>query len=48
MTDEEFERAGGNLSATHVDFMIGSRELDVDGVLSDDTVEPVMRRGEWA
>ena len=30
---EEFERAGGNRSATHVDFMIGSGELDIDGVL---------------
>jgi aminopeptidase len=48
MTDEEFERAGGNRSATHVDFMIGSPELDVDGVLSDGAVEPVMRQGEWA
>ena len=34
MSDEEFERAGGNRSATHVDFMIGSGELDVDGVLA--------------
>jgi aminopeptidase len=48
MTDEEFERAGGNRSATHVDFMIGSPELDVDGVLPDGGVEPVMRKGEWA
>ena len=31
MTDEEFEPAGGNRSATHVDFMIGSAELDIDG-----------------
>jgi len=28
--------------------MIGSPDLDVDGVLADGTVEPVMRRGEWA
>ena len=47
MNDEEFERAGGNRSATHVDFMIGSPELDVDGVLADGSVEPVMRRGDW-
>ena len=47
MDDEEFERAGGNRSATHVDFMIGSEELDVDGVRADGSVEPVMRRGDW-
>lgn len=34
--------------AVHVDFMIGSADLDVDGVSSDGTVEPVMRHGEWA
>lgn len=48
MKGEEFERAGGNRSAVHVDFMIGSGELDVDGVLSDGSTEPVMRKGEWA
>jgi aminopeptidase len=47
MTEDEFERAGGNRSATHVDFMIGSAELDVDGVLPGGGVEPVMRAGEW-
>jgi aminopeptidase len=47
MSDEEFEHAGGNRSATHVDFMIGSPELDVDGVRADGSVEPVMRRGDW-
>ena len=47
MSDEAFERAGGNRSATHVDFMIGSGELDVTGVRPDGTAEPVMRRGEW-
>ena len=35
MSDDEFERAGGNRSATHVDFMIGSAELDIDGVLAN-------------
>jgi leucyl aminopeptidase (aminopeptidase T) len=28
--------------------MIGSPALDVDGVLVDGSVEPVMRRGDWA
>jgi aminopeptidase len=48
MDEETFERAGGNRSATHVDLMIGSRDLDVDGVLPNGATEPVMRRGEWA
>jgi aminopeptidase len=48
MNDEQFEQAGGNRSATHVDFMIGSGELDIDGVRGDGGVEPLMRRGEWA
>jgi aminopeptidase len=48
MEDAQFEAAGGNRSATHVDFMIGSGELDIDGVLADGRVEPLMRRGDWA
>jgi aminopeptidase len=48
MTDQAFEAAGGNRSATHVDFMIGSADLDIDGISSSGTVEPVMRGGEWA
>jgi len=47
MPDEEFEAAGGNRSVMHVDFMIGSAALDVDGVLEDGSKEPVMRAGEW-
>jgi aminopeptidase len=48
MTDDEFERAGGNRSATHVDFMIGSADLDIDGILADGSLEPLMRHGDWA
>jgi aminopeptidase len=48
MNDGAFGRAGGNLSSVHVDFMIGSGELDVDGVRPDGTAEPLMRKGEWA
>jgi aminopeptidase len=47
MDDDTFARAGGNRSAVHVDFMIGSGELDIDGVLPVGTSEPLMRRGEW-
>jgi aminopeptidase len=48
MNEEEFGSAGGNRSAVHVDFMIGSGELDVDGISANGTSEPLMRRGEWA
>jgi aminopeptidase len=48
MSEEAFEQAGGNRSQVHVDFMIGSGELDIDGVLDGGRVEPLMRGGEWA
>jgi aminopeptidase len=48
LTDEEFNAAGGNTSITHVDFMIGSPQMDIDGMKEDGTREPVMRSGEWA
>ena len=48
MPDEEFVRAGGNNSLVHVDFMIGSGEMDVDGMNAQGYSEPVMRHGEWA
>jgi aminopeptidase len=40
--------AGGNESLIHVDFMFGSGEMDVDGVLENGKIEPLMRNGEWA
>lgn len=48
MTPEEFEAAGGNSSMIHTDFMIGSSNMDIDGVTADGKLEPVMRSGEWA
>lgn len=48
MSDEDFAAAGGNQSAIHVDVMIGSAEMDVDGLREDGSAEPVMRAGEWA
>ena len=47
MDDETFMRAGGNRSAVHVDFMIGSGDVDVDGITDTGTSEAVMRGGEW-
>ena len=48
LTDEEFNAAGGNTSIAHVDFMIGSPQMDIDGIHEDGRREPVMRQGEWA
>ena len=48
MTDEEFTAEGGNKSLVHTDFMIGSAEMDIDGITADGTHEPIMRQGEWA
>ncbi len=47
MSAEERLAKGLNDSLTHVDFMIGSDRVDVDGELPDGTTEPVMREGEW-
>jgi aminopeptidase len=47
MSDEEFAAVGGNYSQIHVDFMVGSGEMDVDGLAKDGPAEAVMRNGEW-
>ncbi|SFS70463.1 aminopeptidase [Marininema halotolerans] len=48
MSKEELKEAGINDSMTHVDFMIGSAEMDIDGETADGTKEPVFRKGNWA
>jgi aminopeptidase len=48
MDDADFELVGGNRSGVHVDFMIGSGDLDIDGVNANGSTEPLMRQGEWA
>ncbi|MGB2962475.1 MAG: aminopeptidase [Anaerolineales bacterium] len=48
LTSDEFDARGGNNSLTHEDFMIGSGEMNIDGILPDGKMEPVMQDGEWA
>ncbi|WP_339212562.1 aminopeptidase [Aeribacillus sp. FSL K6-3256] len=48
MTEDELKQHGLNTSITHVDFMIGSAEMDIDGILPDGTREPIFRKGNWA
>lgn len=48
MTEEELIAAGLNRSDVHVDFMVGSNEMDVDGIRLDGTRVPIFRKGNWA
>jgi aminopeptidase len=48
LTPEELAARGANTSLIHVDWMIGSEKLDIDGISASGTAEPLMRQGEWA
>jgi aminopeptidase len=48
MTKEDLEKHGANTSLTHIDFMIGSAEMNIDGITSDGDREPLFRNGNWA
>jgi aminopeptidase len=48
LTPEELAGKGANESLIHVDWMIGSGEVDVDGIMASGGAEPVIRKGEWA
>lgn len=48
MNREELEAAGVNDSITHVDFMIGSNEMNIYGVDADGNETPVFKQGNWA
>ena len=45
---DEIAARGGNKSLIHIDWMIGSGKIDIDGVNKDGSTVPVMRGGEWA
>jgi aminopeptidase len=47
MDNDSLAALGANSSLIHVDWMIGSAEMDVDGVAADGEAEPLMRAGEW-
>jgi len=47
LTPEQLAAKGANDSLIHVDWMIGSGKMDVDGITADGTAEPVLRAGEW-
>ena len=47
-TADQVRGFGGNTSVIHIDWMIGSNEIDIDGIDSDGNSVPVFRKGEWA
>ena len=48
LSDEEAAAAGLNDSMVHVDFMIGSADMTIEGLCEDGTVVPVFINGNWA
>jgi aminopeptidase len=48
LTPDEIAAQGGNKSLIHIDWMIGSDKIDIDGIAGDGSRIPVFRKGEWA
>lgn len=48
MTKEQLAAKGLNDSMSHVDFMIGSGEMNIDGITPEGNREPLFRGGNWA
>ena len=47
LTAEELSERGMNSSLQHVDFMVGTKDMDIDGIDHDGKVVPLFRDGEW-
>ncbi len=48
ITKAQVKQQGGNSSAIHIDWMIGSSDMDIDGITKAGEKVPVFRKGEWA
>jgi aminopeptidase len=48
LTPDEIAARGGNKSMIHIDWMIGSAMIDIDGLDANGGRTPVFRKGEWA
>jgi aminopeptidase len=48
LSQEQIKAQGGNSSLIHIDWMIGSDKVDIDGILPNGGSVAVMRKGEWA
>ena len=47
LTPEQLASKGANSSLIHVDWMIGSDQMDIDGITASGEADPLMRKGEW-
>jgi len=47
LSKEALAKLGANESLIHVDWMIGSGDMDVDGITAAGKAEALMRTGEW-
>ena len=47
LTDEQLAERGMNSSIKHVDFMVGTEDINIDGIGFDGKVVPLFRDGEW-
>ena len=47
LSKEEISKRGGNSSMIHIDWMIGSDQIDVDGINQNGNPVPIFRKGEW-
>ncbi len=47
MTDEQLEKLGVNFSDEHVDFMVGTPDLEITGISEDGTETPIFRNGNF-
>jgi len=47
MLNEELVKLGANESIIHVDWMIGGATMNIDGISTNGTAEPLMRNGDW-
>ena len=48
MSEDQLKAKGINFSQAHVDFMVGSADMNIDGIKKDGTIVPVFRNGDWA
>jgi aminopeptidase len=47
LSERELTKRGANRSLIHIDWMIGSHMVDIDGITAAGKPDPLMRAGEW-